>query len=131
MKDIFRNGGHSRMKNIQRNAGAFLKVRGGGLKTKALPGFRGAKTVPETGRQSPSSATLGAKGKWLSNQEHRVDALALRADERRDKLRKAAGSCTWATIRRYLNGETRLSKPQPPCTEGGAKVSDRCTEGTR
>ena len=30
---------------------------------------------------------------WLSNKERRVDALALRADERRDKLRKASGSC--------------------------------------
>ena len=29
----------------------------------------------------------------LSNKERRVDALALRAEERRDKLRKAAGSC--------------------------------------
>ena len=29
----------------------------------------------------------------LSEEERRVDALALRADERRDKLRKATGSC--------------------------------------
>ena len=29
----------------------------------------------------------------LNNKERRVDALALRADERRDKLRKALGSC--------------------------------------
>ena len=29
----------------------------------------------------------------LSEEERRVDALALRADERRDKLRKAAVSC--------------------------------------
>ena len=29
----------------------------------------------------------------LNNQERRVDALALRAEERRDKLRKALGSC--------------------------------------
>ena len=52
-----------------------------------------------------SSVTLDAKGLeaghcrpllsyWLSKKERRVDALALRADERRDKLRKAAGSCT-------------------------------------
>ena len=32
-------------------------------------------------------------GEWLSNKERRVDALALRAEERRDKLRKATGSC--------------------------------------
>ena len=30
---------------------------------------------------------------WLSEEERMVDALALRADERRDKLRKASGSC--------------------------------------
>ena len=48
---------------------------------------------------NPSSITLDAKGKRqesqkrLNDQERRVDALALRADERRDKLRKAAGRC--------------------------------------
>ena len=31
--------------------------------------------------------------KRLSKKERRVDALALRADERRDKLRKATGRC--------------------------------------
>ena len=36
-----------------------------------------------------------------------VDALALRAEERRDKLRKAAGRSKYLLIRRYLNGETR------------------------
>ena len=50
--------------------------------------------------KNQSSVTLDAKdllvgaGQWLSEQERRVDALALRAEERRDKLRKAAGSCT-------------------------------------
>ena len=34
------------------------------------------------------------------------DALALRGDERRDKLRKATGICTQDLIRRYLNGAT-------------------------
>lgn len=34
------------------------------------------------------------------------DALALRGDERRDKLRKATGIGTHDTIRRYLNGAT-------------------------
>ena len=42
-----------------------------------------------------------------------MDALALRADERRDKLRKASGSGKYTLIRRSLNGETWLSKPQP------------------
>ena len=41
-----------------------------------------------------------------------VDALALRADERRDKLRKASGRGKYPLIRRFLNGETYLSKPQ-------------------
>ena len=36
--------------------------------------------------------TLGDENR-LSKKERRVDALALRAYERRDKLRKAAGSC--------------------------------------
>ena len=38
--------------------------------------------------------------------------MALRADERRDKLRKASGRSTYPMIRRYLNGETRLRRPQ-------------------
>ena len=33
------------------------------------------------------------RGSKLSEEERREDALALRADERRDKLRKAVGSC--------------------------------------
>ena len=41
-----------------------------------------------------------------------VDALALRADERRDKLRKASGRSKYPMIRRSLNGETYLSAPQ-------------------
>ena len=48
---------------------------------------------------------------WLSEEERRVDALALRAEERRDKLRKAAGRSKYPLIRRCLNGETRQSKP--------------------
>ena len=51
-------------------------------------------------------------GEQLSKKERRVDALALRADERRDKLRKASGRSKYPMIRRYLNGETRLSEPQ-------------------
>ena len=47
-----------------------------------------------------------------SEEERRVDALALRADERRDKLRKASGRSKYPLIRRSLNGETYLSKPQ-------------------
>ena len=40
-----------------------------------------------------------------------VDALALRADERRDKLRKASGRSKYPLIRRYLNGETWRRRP--------------------
>ena len=36
--------------------------------------------------------------------------MALRADERRDKLRKAAGRSTYPEIRRYLNGGTHMRK---------------------
>ena len=43
--------------------------------------------------------------------------MALRADERRDKLRKAAVRSKYPLTRRCLNGETRLSKPQSPYTE--------------
>ena len=46
-----------------------------------------------------------------SKKERRVDALALRAEERRDKLRKAAGRSKYPLIRRCLNGETRMSTP--------------------
>ena len=38
--------------------------------------------------------------------------MALRADERRDKLRKAAVRSKYPLTRRCLNGETWLSKPQ-------------------
>ncbi len=38
--------------------------------------------------------------------------MALRAEERRDKLRKAAERSKYPVTRRYLNGETRLRKPQ-------------------
>ena len=54
---------------------------------------------------------------WSSYKERRVDALALRADERRDKLRKASGRSKYPLIRRYLNGETRLRSPQPLYSE--------------
>ena len=43
---------------------------------------------------------------WSSYIGRRADALALRADERRDKLRKAVGSGKYMLIHRYLNGAT-------------------------
>ena len=46
-----------------------------------------------------------------------MDALALRAEERRDKLRKATVRSKYPMTRRYLNGETRLNKLQSLYTE--------------
>ena len=46
-----------------------------------------------------------------SEEGRRADALALRADERRDKLRKASGRSKYPLIRRFLNGETHMRKP--------------------
>ena len=43
-----------------------------------------------------------------SEKEHKADALALGAEEGRDKLRKAAGRSKYPLIRRYPNGGTRL-----------------------
>ena len=37
-----------------------------------------------------------------------VDALAIRGEEGRGRLRKATGSCQHTLIRRYPNGETHL-----------------------
>ena len=53
----------------------------------------------------------------LSCKERREDALALRADERRDKLRKAAVRSKYPLTRRCLNGETRQRKPLSACSE--------------
>ena len=52
--------------------------------------FKSVRT--ETEKQANSNITLDVKrllkvSNWLSKKERRVDALALRADERRDKLR--------------------------------------------
>ena len=46
--------------------------------------------------------------KWSSEEEHKADALALGADEGRDKLRKAAGRSKYPMIRRYPNEGTHL-----------------------
>ena len=43
--------------------------------------------------------------------------MALRADERRDKLRKAAGRGKYFMIRRYLNGATHYGKAIVPLHE--------------
>ena len=45
---------------------------------------------------------------WSSKEEHKADALALGAEEGRDKLRKAAGRSKYPLIRRYPNVGTHL-----------------------
>ena len=52
--------------------------------------------------------------------------MALGADERRGKLRKASGRRKQPSIRRYLNGETYLSKPQVSIRESIAYGRERC-----
>ena len=53
----------------------------------------------------------------VKQKEHRADALALGAEEGRDKLRKAAVSRKQAETRRYPNGETHMRKPHVPYDE--------------
>ena len=57
-----------------------------------------------------ANAMANGEDQRSSKKERRVDALALRADERRDKLRKASGRSKYPLIRRSLNGETRLEQ---------------------
>ena len=47
------------------------------------------------------------EAKRLSYKERRVNALAPRAEERRDKLRKATGRSKYLLIRGYLNEGTQ------------------------
>ena len=63
---------------------------------------------PSNTKPSDSNAILSERP---SKKERRVDALALRADERRDKLRKASGRSKYPMIRRYLNGGTHMRRP--------------------
>ena len=48
--------------------------------------------------------------KRVKQKGHRADALALRAEERRDKLRKATGKGKYLMIRGCLNGETHMGE---------------------
>ena len=48
---------------------------------------------------------------WSSYKGRRANALALGADEGRDKLRKAAVRSKYPLTRRYPNGETHLRRP--------------------
>ena len=60
-------------------------------------------------RKPTGSTDVGGStsGNRSSEQERRVDAMALIADEGRGKLRKASGSRKQALSRGYPNGETR------------------------
>ena len=76
---------------------------------------------PTLGRAGSSRTHKGTGEERSSKEGHRADALALGADERRDKLRKASGRGTYPLIRRFLNGETRLGNPQPSARESIAR----------
>ena len=52
------------------------------------------------------------------------DALALRGEEGRDKLRKAAGIGKYELIRRYPNGTTHLVEDQVPRFRSGGKPGE-------
>ena len=67
--------------------------------------------------QPPFCESRKAGDKRSSREGHRADALALRADERRDKLRKAAGRSKYPSIRGSLNGGTRQDELLSSCTE--------------
>ena len=54
--------------------------------------------------------------------------MALRADERRDKLRKAAGRSKYPLSRGCLNGGTRQEELLSSCTE--SIVHEKGTRGT-
>ena len=65
---------------------------------------------PETCNAIQGRGNSEKAEKRLSKKGRRVDALALRADERRDKLRKAAGRSKYLMSRGYLNGETHMER---------------------
>ena len=53
-----------------------------------------------------------------------VDALALRGEEGRDKLRKAAGIGKYEMIRRYPNGTTRRAEESVTVLKHRANVGN-------
>ena len=77
-------------------------------------------------------ARRGGGSNRLSEEGHRADALAPGADERRDKLRKAAGRSKCPAIRGCLNGETRRGSPPSPRAESiGPEEGTRRTETSK
>ena len=77
---------------------------------------RVSKDPGRPGKGASRNAMRGVQEK-SSKKEHRADALALRADERRDKLRKAMGRSKYPMIHGCLNGATRLRRAQSPYSE--------------
>ena len=68
---------------------------------------KGAATTQ--GKQKTSQTVLlNSHHARSSMKEHRADALALGAEEGRDKLRKATGRSTYPLIRGCPNGETHM-----------------------
>ena len=80
---------------------------------------RAHSSIYVTKRAKPATQhrVIFSKKNRSSEQEHRADALALGADEGRDKLRKASVRSTYPTNRRYPNGETRQSEGLSPLCE--------------
>ena len=68
-------------------------------------------------RENEAKLSKDKEARSSSEQEHKVNALAQGAEEGRDKLRKATGSCKWATIRGYPNVETRMVKNHTSLSE--------------
>ena len=66
--------------------------------------------------KAPSSHARQKEGR-SSKEGRRADALAPGAEERRDKLRKAAVRSKYPLNRRCLNGETRLKELQSSMRE--------------
>ncbi len=75
------------------------------------------KVIKSNENQKAAIAYARAMERKVKQKGHRADALALRAEERRDKLRKASGRSKYPVIRRCLNGETRLREPQSSIRE--------------
>ena len=64
---------------------------------------------PSRRREEAEKGSCNAmQRKRLSKKERRADALALGAEERRDKLRKAVGRSKCPGIHGFLNGETHM-----------------------
>ena len=87
------------------------------IETSEVMRGRKHRMIKQTNKPKRKAERYPPKRARLSKEEHREDALALRAEERRDKLRKAAGRSKYPEIRGYLNGETHLRKPQVPLNE--------------